>query len=183
MIGITIQCRLGNQLFQYAFITALAKKLNTDFFLNEKINDFSASKYFDFKGVNKVKNRFNQLYFKFAKSPFKTLSHIEVNDSNVPESQMKILEDNQIYSGYFQSEDYFRNISKEIQSLITIKKRYIEEFNALYSNIYKNNKVIAIHIRKGDYLNLDNWWEQHLGSPNLSLPNSWEKSITLLITK
>lgn len=173
MIGVTIQCRLGNQLFQYAFIKALAKKLNTGFFLNENINEFLAAKYFDFRGLSKVRNRFNQLYFKITKSPFKPLNHLELSDFDVPQEEMKNLANNQIYSGYFQSEEYFKNICHNIQFHISVKKGYRNEFNQLYGNQFKKNKVIAIHIRKGDYLDLDSWWNDNLGSSNLSLPNSF----------
>ena len=36
MVGVTIDCRLGNQLFQYAFVNVLAKRFDSSFYTNEK---------------------------------------------------------------------------------------------------------------------------------------------------
>lgn len=57
-------------------------------------------------------------------------------------------------SGYFQSEVYFQHIRDEICKIYNIP-RYIEHYiREKYNHIYKNNKTVSLHVRRGDYLNL-----------------------------
>ena len=81
MVGIRIEGRLGNQLFQCAFILAVSKKLNTRFFIDQYIERFVVDKYFkNIKGkshnaipllfnINGFKNIFNfhlrRAYYKY----------------------------------------------------------------------------------------------------------------------
>lgn len=165
MIGVSIQCRLGNQLFQYAFATALAERLNTNFFLVEGAEKLVLTQYFDLNGYNKIENLIKKLYFKVKTGQlFNSLQGIEIES---PEAEFK---DNQVYMGYFQSELFFQNIAKQLLTSITIKSKYIKNYNKLYRNLYAQEKIIAVHIRRGDYLKLGYWWKENLGSDNLSLP-------------
>ena len=49
MIAVRLEGRLGNQLFQYAFIYAAARKLNTSFYLDKSIEKFLLPQYFEVK--------------------------------------------------------------------------------------------------------------------------------------
>jgi len=49
MIAIKLEGRLGNQLFQYAFIYAASRRLNTSFYLDKSIENFVLPKYFEVK--------------------------------------------------------------------------------------------------------------------------------------
>src|SRR5258708_11995403 len=49
MISLKLEGRLGNQLFQYAFIYAASKRLNTSFYLDKSIENFMLPKYFEVK--------------------------------------------------------------------------------------------------------------------------------------
>jgi len=46
LISIKLEGRLGNQLFQFAFIYAASKKLDTSFYLDKSIVDFILPEYF-----------------------------------------------------------------------------------------------------------------------------------------
>ncbi|WP_316806883.1 alpha-1,2-fucosyltransferase [Pedobacter agri] len=165
MIGVSIQCRLGNQLFQYAFAKASAEKLNTSFFLIEGEEQFVLPKYFELEGYSKPLNIFRKIIYKIKnKSFFKSLQATEIQLSTTPVS------DNNVYSGYFQSGLFFENIATKLATYIKVKPQYLSIFNKLYGELFDKDKVIAIHIRRGDYLNLDYWWLENLGSDNLSLP-------------
>src|SRR6185437_1785084 len=49
MIAIRLEGRLGNQLFQYAFIYVASKRLNTSFYLDKSVENFLLPKYFEVK--------------------------------------------------------------------------------------------------------------------------------------
>ncbi|MFC0514575.1 alpha-1,2-fucosyltransferase [Mucilaginibacter angelicae] len=172
MVGITIDCRLGNQLFQYAFIRALAVKLGTRYFVNENIEKFIAADYFDIGGYHPILNYVNKLYFKLScGSLFKSLQSTPVGDYEP--GSFRALKDREIYRGYFQSELFFENIIPGLASHIRVKKHIAARFGAEYASLFQNNRVVAVHIRRGDYLGLNDWWAENLGSNDLSLPAAY----------
>lgn len=168
MVGINVQCRLGNQLFQYAFIKAVSEKFDTSFYLNEKIEPFITADYFDLAGYHPLKNKINKFWLKVeSNNLFKKLQAKDINTYNEP------LTNHTVYNGYFQSELFFKNIAGNIPSYIQVKKSFKKKFEAKYGSLFSNNRVIAVHIRRGDYLQLDDWWATNLGGNNLSLPSSY----------
>ena len=169
MVGINILCRLGNQLFQYAFIKALAERFNTSFYINEKMESFMAADYFDLEGYSPARNKINKLLLKLESGNL--IKKLQATDIDTySEAVSNALTNHTIYSGYFQSELFFKDIAAEIPSYIRVKKEYVDKFQAQYQDTFANNRTIAIHIRRGDYLNLNDWWATNLGSNNLSLP-------------
>jgi hypothetical protein len=164
MVGISIQCRLGNQLFQYAFIRSITQKFKTSFFVSETIEEFAIAKYFDLKGYNPRVNKLKWLLFKIK------TGNLLTSLQTVSIDRYDQATDNKIYNGYFQSEQYFENIAGEISTHVKIKQQYVDEFNTKYQDMFNNNLVVAVHIRRGDYLDLDDWWAENLGSHNLTLP-------------
>jgi len=169
MIGVVADCRLGNQLFQYAFIKGLSARLNTPFFINQQITRFIAADYFDFDGYRPKLNRIRQLSLKLSTG--KVHHPLQCKDIDSYDSAvLRQLQDKTIYRGYFQSVNYFNNIKDQLPQFIRVKKKFSEEFERLYGNIFSQQKIIAVHIRRGDYLNLNDWWRDNLGSNNLTLP-------------
>ncbi|WP_443938120.1 alpha-1,2-fucosyltransferase [Pedobacter sp. MW01-1-1] len=169
MIGVTIQCRLGNQLFQYAFVRALSKKLDTPFFVNEKQEKFLLTNYFTLKGYHPSLNSIKRIVLKIQKkSLFSPLQNKEYTSDS--------LRKNEIYEGFFQSEHYFTEIKNDIHSYIQIKKTHQQAFNKRYGDYFAKHKIIAIHIRRSDYLNLGYWWYENLGSTDLSLPTTYYRN-------
>lgn len=168
MVGINVQCRLGNQLFQYAFIKAVSEKFDTSFYINEKIEPFIIADYFDLEGYHPLKNIINKFLLKVeSNNLFKKLQAKDINTYNEP------LTNHTIYNGYFQSELFFKNIGGSIPSCIQVKKLFKKKFEVKYGYLFSNNRVIAVHIRRGDYLQLDDWWANNLGDNNLSLPSCY----------
>jgi len=168
MINLKIKGGLGNQLFQYALARSLAIKnntsLNVDYssynqpgtdtprqyelnLFNTKVvsNNKSSFFYFVLSFLNKVFNKlgfrrttyFNQYYFEKG-----------VNFDN----KILFLKDNSWLTGFFQSEEYFNNISELIRSELTFKDISSLEKLSVYQEIRKTNAVF-IHIRRGDYIN------------------------------
>jgi hypothetical protein len=74
MISIVITSRMGNQLFQYAFIYAAARKLKTNFIVNTKEGKqgYILEKYFRLRNQNPITNRVTTGLFNWLKKKNKT---------------------------------------------------------------------------------------------------------------
>lgn len=185
MIAIRLQGRLGNQLFQYAFALTASKKLNTRFYIDQYIEHSIVDKYFkDIKGnyyklipklfgITGYKNFFSfylrRAYFKNI-ALIKKLSVVEYNyEATVPEVT---LQNNTLYQGYFQSQLFFNGIEGLIRTKFVLKDLYTDQFNSRYGKLYKNNRIVTVHIRRTDYLNLQHL---NLGGNDLSLPLDYYK--------
>ena len=59
-------------------------------------------------------------------------------------------------NGYFQSEKYFKEYSKEIKELFSYNIIGKENSNLIYKELNENNNTCSIHVRRGDYLNSPN---------------------------
>ena len=158
--------RLGNQLFQYAFLKTLQKE-------NEKIivSGFEDIKEVfedsDFTNINKRNRWLKFLLFRLLKPVFNFLSDMRVI-SSVEVIREKVLEKFSREScavstkkgflsditfvklGFFQSESFF---DKKKLGDIKIKKEYLSKAAKILSNIPQNNHKIFVHIRRGDYKN------------------------------
>ncbi len=70
------------------------------------------------------------------------------------------------YVGYFQSEDYFKNIQRELQKDFTPKgepKSFlsVESYNFFQKIIQEKGTAISVHIRRGDYVTLQDASAHH----------------------
>lgn len=139
MIGTLLQGGLGNQMFQIATATALAKRNNDEACFNfdychTPLQGNPANKY---KGTifSNVCNRnditFNSVYnepkFSYTEIPYK---------------------ENLLLRGYFQSYKYFEDYETDIQNLFILP-----------TNIIENNilNLTSVHIRRGDYVELSGY--------------------------
>jgi hypothetical protein len=183
MIAIRVEGRLGNQLFQYAFIYAVAKEMNSDFYIDQYIQTSVVDMYFyntsssAQKVVNRLfcikgfKNLFSfylrRLYYKLLEKLFR----LSVLQYPFTVSQIEIeLQNNTIYKGYFQSELFFKPIQEDIRNKFVLKSKYVSSFTNKYGAIYQNHTIVTIHIRRTDYQNLP---YLNLGSADLTLPVSY----------
>jgi hypothetical protein len=138
--------RLGNQLFQYAFLFAIAKKNNYEFgipfksksdneyynlFLPECFSNLSAK---DSSNHNNI-YRFYEQKFEYDESVFS-------------------LPDNIDFWGYFQTEKYFKNYRNEILNEFKFNNEITDYcLNFIKNTNPENKKILSIHIRLGDYVN------------------------------
>lgn len=168
MIAVKLEGRLGNQLFQYAFIYAAAKKLNTNFYLDKSVDPFLLDKYFDtpnpivgmldryLLSVTGFKNIFNyhlrRRFYRFL-SNFYKLKSVYLDSTTPPTSHLQQLNDQTLYGGFFQSEKYFSDSQNEVLKLFRLKRHCTEQFNALRANYNIPSNYVAVHIRRGDYAN------------------------------
>lgn len=169
MVGVTVDCRFGNQLFQFAFVKSLSEKLKTSYYINEQVERFILPDYFFLEGYNPWLNKLNWLLLKIQSGELlKPLSSIAVE--RPVKTGEEYFKDNTVYTGYFQSEEFFSNIKTEISSFLRLRETHTRYFEARYRKSFEEKRVVVIHVRRGDYLDLNHWWKDNLGSTDLSLP-------------
>jgi hypothetical protein len=164
MIGIKIQGRLGNQLFQYAFALAQKERLQKRFYLH-KIYRIRIGQYFN---IPKQNYFFHYLQRSIFLLLTKFRPEIITQDQSIAPSQSISLfaKNNILMDGFFQSEQFFENIKDEIKKQLTVK----EKFRINITDFTKNEKEnIVVHIRRTDYIN---WGNDELGY-NLALPETY----------
>lgn len=172
MIGVKLDGRTGNQMFQYAFAYCLAKQRADDFFLEFEPKHFRLN-YFILSGQFKhLANQFKKLRFQLFTFPKKTLTQIGT------ETTQSIIEQANrcnYLKGYFQSELYHKAFVQEVKTLFEIKPEYKKAFETKYKTLFETNKTVVVHIRRTDYLS----WNmgEAFGGTNYSLPFSYSENI------
>ena len=152
MIGNRLHGRLGNQLFQYAFIFSASKKLNTSFFIDHYLDTFVLDKYFETKAYSSLKNKIrNSFYQRFLSKKWSVSTE---NKDFSTHNITKKLKNSHFYDGYFQSSLYFEE--EEIKREFKITEKWISKFNTEFKTLFDNNKTLVIHIRLTDYTEVNN---------------------------
>jgi hypothetical protein len=151
--------RLGNQMFQYATLVGISKKHNLDYSLCKS----NLEVYRCFNIPAKIVSYYN---LKFC-SP----NNFYVGDSfatrlNVDseEQYRKLLttkfdidffntnHDNKSIVGFFQNYNYFKNVENELRTHFQFKRQYLDISNYYFKQMFSDQKVICLHIRRTDYL-------------------------------
>jgi hypothetical protein len=169
---------LGNQMFQWAFAYSLVKK-----FYSEVVFDFSF--FEEIKTVHTVAKRefeldvFNFdcqqaseedlqqvilsnhrpkfqkfLWRKFKMNKFKPSGNSVIERSEFNVDEEVLLPEYYYYEGYFQNEKYFKHLRKDLLNLFSLKVPLDEKNQKMQDKIIETNSV-SLHIRRGDYVNLD----------------------------
>ena len=179
-VFLTIHCQggLGNQLFQFIIGYILAKKNKINLRINiESFNSYDRQYELDkFPEVHKlnipkIKNNyiFFKIFFYLNSKLYKILKILEIYKHinffffkkiefekspfifNGDLLKKKIVKNVSVI-GFFQSEKYFINYKKIVLKLFRfpkIKDKLVQK----HLNLIKNKNSVAIHIRRGDYLN------------------------------
>jgi hypothetical protein len=170
MIAIRLEGRLGNQLFQYAFIYSAAKKLNTRFYIDKSTINFALPEYFTVKtdslglfdkyifSISGFKNIFSyhsKVAFYNSLKRLYGLKDIVFDSNQDPCTQFKLIQKKTLYKGFFQSEDYFKEYKNDILKLFTVKPRYKNQFEDVMKSLPSSKKLVVIHIRRADYISYD----------------------------
>jgi hypothetical protein len=170
MIVIKLSGGLGNQMFQYAFGKHLAVKNNTDlkldlsfynsqnlrnyelqkFYIKERIATKSDISSFVLPENPSISNKINYNFCKFFKNNQVIIEKQFTFDSSVLEVSLSAY-----LEGYWQSEKYFKPIEPIIRDCFQIKISPDLDNQALLIQIAKTNSI-SIHIRRGDYVNVEN---------------------------
>ena len=169
-LTLTCQGGLGNQMFQFTTGYVLAKKNKINLRVNiEKFNSndrqYELDKFPEISKLNipKIKNNklLTNIYLYFCRKFYKLINYFFLLDKQKFEESLfifnkdllkKEINNNFSLSGFFQSEKYFINYRKIVLKLF----RFPIVKNKLFQNylgLIKNKNSVAIHIRRGDYLN------------------------------
>ena len=192
MIILKLQGGLGNQMFQYAFASILAKKNKTEVYLDKTFlsrkkkigftprnfelhvfnNNYNgASKkqlslFYKLSFLNKIKKRLNLNYPKIFNEPFFGFNKSALNIKSP------------VYlNGYFQSTVYFNGFELMIKDLFLFSTDSLDLLNKDLLAKIKNTNTISVHIRRGDYVE-DKVTQEFHGSCSLEY---YFKAIKLLI--
>ena len=179
---VKIKGGLGNQMFQYAFIKALSLLNSCDglidlSFYEKEINelDKKISKHtFQLDNFNISLNKINKRPFLILIPFLNTIYEFKpatVFDINL----IKKRRSNKYYIGYFQNESYFKEFRSEILKEFTLKTKLNEHNTEMLQQIKQTNSV-SVHVRRGDYLNLENIFS------SCSL-DYYQKSIEYIVSK
>lgn len=163
MVIVKLQGGLGNQMFQYSYAKKLiengydVKLDNTEVILHNTHGGYQLDKYnIDIEVSSNEENK------KYYKNSFfsKLLKRISFKNSNITkekslffnEDLLRVNKDDYI-DGYFQSENYFKEIRNIICEGFTVNKSYYEKFDKNMINMINSSKnSCSIHIRRGDYV-------------------------------
>ena len=159
MTGVNFKGRLGNQLFQYIFLKYLQSENKGAIIFFANPHHAYLTKYFD---LDSFQNRTlgSKVYSVITRLAERLLPFKNVFIQNFVKPRRLEAKNLVIYNGYFQT-DWYLNQLKE-KPVIEIKKAFVTKFDELYGSIFREEKTIAVHIRRTDYLSY--------GKRDISLP-------------
>jgi glycosyl transferase family 11 len=135
MITMLLQGGHGNQLFQWAFGMAQAKRLGVKLQLNtSKLG--GARPY-----------SLNQWTAEKIEVPYYVEPTVREQGMPYNPTLANSIKNGDVIQGYFQSEKYFTGIEAD---LVALRPRVTN--NALLENIFNTFQPVAVHVRRGDYL-------------------------------
>lgn len=136
---------LGNQMFQYAAIVGLAIKHNRKFCIPHRTT-FGSAYYTELR--SSIYDAFNIEANGYGISRYPTIQeahfHFDKNLFDNPPSQ-----DCNLY-GFFQSEKWFSHCKDTIRTAFKFKPEYSEVAEEMRKQL--SGEIIAIHVRRTDYL-------------------------------
>jgi len=145
--------RLGNQMFQYAALRGIAENRGYNFCLPIHQNEID-------DGIgNKLKT---EIFLPFKMESINSLNIQFIDEDRPVVSESGFEFDENLFNncpdwvslfGYFQSEKYFKHIESQIRDDFTFKDEILNPCKEMISQI---DNPVALHIRRGDYLNNSN---------------------------
>lgn len=138
--------RLGNQLFQYAAMLGFADRLRCKMYLPE----WEYAQYFEGKQatIDPAKYYINTRNLPTVKEETFAYDAKFVDKLTLGADVL----------GYFQSEKYFDNCRALVRNSLAFKKEFTDQLRRKYwKSFSEHKKVIAIHIRRGDYVGNKNY--------------------------
>jgi len=136
--------RLGNQIFQYAFLYGLYEKYKYNIFLPK--NNCQFWNCFNIKNTPIYQENIIFLNYKNEKN----------GSCNFDEDLTRDIKINTSFKGYFQCYKYFDEYKENFINSLEFKENIKEEGDELITKY--GNDCVSIHVRRGDYLNNISLW-------------------------
>jgi len=134
--GLGNEGRLGNQMFQYAFMRGMSKKHGYDFMIPDananRFDNYGLFECFELEGC------------KTGEGLYPTL---ECRDTAFNQKFLDECTDNTNYSGVFQTEKYFADATEELRKDFTFHKEILNPCQEFIDNV---GDVIFLHVRRGN---------------------------------
>ena len=134
--GLGNEGRLGNQMFQYAFIRGMSKKHGYDFMIPhqsaDRFDNYGLFECFELEGC------------KTGEGSYPTL---ECRDTQFNQKFLDECTDNTNYSGVFQTEKYFVDVTEELRKDYTFQKDILDPCQKFIDSV---GDAIFLHVRRGN---------------------------------
>jgi hypothetical protein len=157
---------IGNQMFQYAIGRSISirkkniLKLDKSFYLSQIKRDYEldlfntigeiASKE-EISALSGIENFPMKVMRRLGLSVFKPKSYFREKTAAQFDDKVFDFQRDLYLDGYWQNENYFKNIRREILSEFTLKNDICHKAKEQLNKIKKTNSV-ALHVRRGDYI-------------------------------
>ncbi len=155
MLIFNVAGRLGNQLFEYAYVQSIRKHLEPvwllgfdDLYRIFDVRDFNFNSKADTEFKAWFTRKTGRLFIKLRNT--RLISFVkEITETRLGElrCQKGVLPVNFI-EGYFQTDRY---ITDDFFNSISFKKKYTDEAEKILAGFPENKKICFIHVRHGDY--------------------------------
>jgi hypothetical protein len=135
---------MGNQMFQFAFAHAAARRLGTSFIMGPG----PLWEGFDLGPWGRRRVRLARkvaFRLRYGSQPPR---RVDVDEEADPATVLDDLRDGTAYGGFFQSERYFAGYEHEIRSLFSVRAEHERAFAARYHDL---PPYVCVHLRRGDY--------------------------------
>jgi hypothetical protein len=165
--------RIGNQMFQYASLVGVAVRHGYEYCL-PPLNVVGTLDSNCARSDSHIFNTFNipEVVRKILDVPVIEEACFEL-DTNIFDN----CPDNVALYGYFQTEKYFEHVEDEIRTAFTFQDKIYSPCHEQFKSEFGETDVIAIHVRRGDYLNYTHhpiqpvsYYEKGLSYFNKDLP-------------
>ena len=150
MVILNLKGGLGNQLFQYAAGRTLAMSQKTTLHIFNGNYKYDWLQKYSLKNFNIIGNLISSREIKRFFDKKKVCLVKEIEDSY--EVNARLLTDNIILDGYWQSEKYFSSFAEKIRQELRIISPVSKLDQKLKEDILSKNGSVAFHIRRGDYV-------------------------------
>ena len=137
--GLGNEGRLGNQMFQYAFIRGMSKHHGYDFMIPhqsaDRFDNYGLFECFELEGC------------KTGEGSYPTL---ECRDTQFNQKFLDECTDNTNYSGVFQTEKYFADATEELREDYIFHKDILNPCLEFIYSLGGSDQCIFLHIRRGN---------------------------------
>ena len=140
--GLGNEGRLGNQMFQYAFIRGLAANRGFDWIVPgpeaDRLDNYGLFDCFKLTNCDLNKNTGEPFY-----------KNVEYRDMHFNEQIFNECDDDTNFSGNFQTERYFEAIASSIREDFTFKEAYSVPCQEFIDSLGGRDECIFLHVRRG----------------------------------